>query len=309
MSRRKVTAGATSVVVPLFVQDTTSTVGAGLGSLVFNSAGLAAKYRREGQGSWTTINLVTATAGTWASGGFVADGGPVTGGYELGVPNAALAAGATWCQVALYGASNMLAVLIEFELDTLNYQATGGKVPATVAAGDLANNALTAAALATDAVTEIAAGVWQTDITALINSDGYATKRLTEIRAYLQAIQAQTDLLPSDPADASVIAAAFTTLNATLAAGVPCSNKTGFSLASGEYVNIADAYLDRTNAIETGLTPRGAVRLIVSATAGKASGMETTTAVLRNAVADTKARITATVDANGNRTAITWDAN
>jgi hypothetical protein len=34
-----------------------------------------------------------------------------------------------------------------------------GKVPSTIAAGDLAANSLTASALATDAVTEIAAGV------------------------------------------------------------------------------------------------------------------------------------------------------
>jgi hypothetical protein len=39
---------------------------------------------------------------------------------------------------------------------------------------------------------------------------------------------------------------------------------------------------------------------------GKASGLETTTAVYRDS-ADTKDRITATVDANGNRTAVTLD--
>jgi hypothetical protein len=122
MARRKILAGSTSVVVPIFIQDSSSTTGAGLGSLVYNSSGLAAKYRRQGESSWTTISLVTATAGTFTSSGFVADGGPVTGGYELGVPNAALASGATWVQVAVYGATNMLAALIEIELDAVNYQ-------------------------------------------------------------------------------------------------------------------------------------------------------------------------------------------
>ena len=122
MARRKILAGSTSVVVPIFIQDSSSTTGAGLGSLVYNSAGLAAKYRRQGDSSWTTISLVTATAGTFTSSGFIADGGPVTGGYELGIPNAALASGATWVQIALYGATNMLAVLLEIELDAVNYQ-------------------------------------------------------------------------------------------------------------------------------------------------------------------------------------------
>lgn len=164
MSRRKIKAGSTSQTVPVFVQDTSSTVGAGLGSLVFNTSGLAAKYRREGQSSWTTITLATATVGTWTSGGFVSDGGPVTGGYEFGVPDAALAAGAKWAEIAIYGATNMLAVLIEIELDTIDYQAAGGKVPATVAAGDVAGNlpsavnamaagVITATAIAADAIT------------------------------------------------------------------------------------------------------------------------------------------------------------
>lgn len=119
---RKMKAGSTSQSIPIFVQDSSSTTGAGLGSLVYNTASLAAKYRRQGESSWTTITLATMTLGTWASGGFVSDGGPVTGTYELGIPNAVLAAGAEWAEVAVYGATNMLAVLIFFELDAVNYQ-------------------------------------------------------------------------------------------------------------------------------------------------------------------------------------------
>lgn len=69
----------------------------------------------------------------------------------------------------------------------------------------------------------------------------------------------------------------------------------------------ADALLDRSNGVETGLTPRGALRLTTAALAGKASGLATTTATFRNAVADSKARITATVDEDGNRSAVTTD--
>lgn len=80
------------------------------------------------------------------------------------------------------------------------------------------------------------------------------------------------------------------------------------AIAADAANEIADALLDRADGIETGLTPRGAVRLIASSTAGKLSGAATTTVTTRNAVQDSKARITATVDADGNRSAITWDA-
>lgn len=59
--------------------------------------------------------------------------------------------------------------------------------------------------------------------------------------------------------------------------------------------------------VEPGLTLRQALRLIAAATAGRVSGAAGTTVTIRNAVADTKPRITATVDANGNRTAISYD--
>lgn len=68
-----------------------------------------------------------------------------------------------------------------------------------------------------------------------------------------------------------------------------------------------DNFLDKANAIETGVTPRGAFRLMLAVLAGKLSGAGTTTEVFRNGVADTKARVTATVDTSGNRTAITTD--
>lgn len=68
-----------------------------------------------------------------------------------------------------------------------------------------------------------------------------------------------------------------------------------------------DNLLDKANAIEAGVTPRGALRLMLSVLAGKLSGAGTGTETFRNAVADSKARVTATVDTSGNRTTITTD--
>ncbi len=58
--------------------------------------------------------------------------------------------------------------------------------------------------------------------------------------------------------------------------------------------------------IESTLTFRQIVKIMLAALAGKSSGGGTATIVFRD-VADTKPRITATADANGNRSAVTLD--
>jgi hypothetical protein len=105
--------GSTNLALPIKILDFTSTTGAGLAGLAFNSAGLTAEYRREGEATATAITLVTATLGTYTASGFKADG--TRGYYELGVPNAVCAsAGAPrWARVGLYGAASMVDVDIE----------------------------------------------------------------------------------------------------------------------------------------------------------------------------------------------------
>jgi uncharacterized protein YeeX (DUF496 family) len=83
------------------------------------------------------------------------------------------------------------------------------------------------------------------------------------------------------------------------------------SVSASDISDIASAVqaliLDSANGVETGLTVREALKLMAAALAGKISGAATTTITIRNAVADSKDRIVATVDVNGNRTAITTD--
>jgi hypothetical protein len=59
-------------------------------------------------------------------------------------------------------------------------------------------------------------------------------------------------------------------------------------------------------AVDGAVTARESVRLVNSAVGGVASGLQTTVATFRD-LANTKARITATVDADGNRTVVTRD--
>jgi hypothetical protein len=91
------------------------------------------------------------------------------------------------------------------------------------------------------------------------------------------------------------------------AASFAASSITASALATDAVNEIADGYLDRADAIEVAVTPRQANRLQLSALAGKVSGAGTATNTFRNAVADSKDRIVATVDSSGNRTAITYD--
>jgi hypothetical protein len=71
----------------------------------------------------------------------------------------------------------------------------------------------------------------------------------------------------------------------------------------------ASPHFDAVAGVETGLTVKQALRLISAASAGKISGASSGagTVVIRNAVADSKNRISATNDVFGNRTAVTVD--
>lgn len=111
-------AGSTSWIDEIFIQNSSVTTGAGLTGLVFNSAGLTWYYKRQGSATWTQVTIVTASLGTYTSGGFVeSDATHAPGMYEIGIPNAVLAAGAGVHSVLMYlqGAVNMAPVPIQIE--------------------------------------------------------------------------------------------------------------------------------------------------------------------------------------------------
>lgn len=108
---------------------------------------------------------------------------------------------------------------------------------------------------------------------------------LVAVDTEVAAIKAKTDALPASPA----------------------ATGDAMTLTAGERNAVADAYLDRADAIETGITPRLCSRYIAAATAGLLSGAQTNTEVFKGVGqgAGGTTRITATVDADGNRSAIT----
>jgi len=170
--------GTTGEVLQVFIQDSSSTTGAGLTGLTNSSSGLTAYYMRNDQSTATVITLVGMTAGTFSSGGFaVMDGTNMPGFYNFCPPNAAFTSGRSVAML-LKGATNMAPLPIEIELTAVNNQdaaafgmsrvdttvssraATAGTISAVAVVNDKTGYALTSGERAS-----IASALWQ-DITA-----------------------------------------------------------------------------------------------------------------------------------------------
>lgn len=222
------------------------------------------------------------------------------------------------------------------------------EVNTTHAAGTAwGSGAITAASIATGALTsaKFAANaldaVWSTTVrlltagTNIVLAKGTGITGFTDLDApgvrtavglasanldtQLSGINSKTTNLPPDPADASDIAASFATVNTNVgtvnttvnAIKAKTDNLPAAPAAVGDIPTAnqnADALLDRAAGIETGLTPRQGFRLWSAALLGKASGLGTGTAIFRD-TNDTKDRINASVDADGNRFAVIRDAS
>lgn len=118
--------GSTNYSLDIFIQDSSSTTGAGLTGLVFNSSGLVCYYRRGGTGTVTQLTLATQTVGgAHSDGGFVElSSSNMPGMYRLDLSDAVIATGVPWVSVMLKGATNMAALPIEIQL--VDYDAEDG---------------------------------------------------------------------------------------------------------------------------------------------------------------------------------------
>lgn len=117
MAKRAIKAGSTDQTVDVFIQDSSSTTGAGLSGLAYNSSGLKCYYRKGATGSATALTLATQTVGgAHSDGGFVEiDATNMKGVYRLDLSDTIVAA-APWVTIYLYGATNMAPVALELEV-------------------------------------------------------------------------------------------------------------------------------------------------------------------------------------------------
>lgn len=296
--KRIIKAGLADQTLDIFVPDSSSSVGAGLTGLAYNTASLVCYYRKGATGTPTALTLATQTVGgAHSDGGFVAvDGTNMPGVYRLDLSDTIIAtAGAV--TIMLKGAANMAPVVIELQVvaidlaDTVRMGLTALPNAAAEAAGGLYTRGTGAGQINQDANGRIDANVEAVDngapdtsatVAAAVVSALGTGSGLTSLgsAANLAAVKAKTDNLPSDPADASDIA--------TLFAAVPA------------------AVWDVSNGVESGVTFRSAMKALLAMLAGQRTGMATGTGVFKNP-GGTKSRVTVTSDTDGNFSAITFD--
>lgn len=120
MAKDAIVKGATSVLDEIFIQDSSSTTGAGLTGLTSASGSLVCCRGRDDDGNagGTAITLTsTGTLGTWASGWFKEkDATNMPGIYEIGYTNASLATGSKRVTIYFKGATNMAPCVLQIKL-------------------------------------------------------------------------------------------------------------------------------------------------------------------------------------------------
>jgi hypothetical protein len=105
----------------IFIQNSSSTTGAGLTGLTYLSAGLSAAHVVErGTASSMAFALLASANAAWTSGGFIeVDAALMPGVYRYDVPNVVFAT-ADKSVVMLKGATNMAPVILEYQIVGFN---------------------------------------------------------------------------------------------------------------------------------------------------------------------------------------------
>ena len=171
---------------------------------------------------------------------------------------------------------------------SIENRSMGQPAGATLAADVAAIKAETALIVAdTDVIDDGTSGLVKiaSDVAAILVDTG------TTLQAELDGIQADTENIQTRLPIALVNSRMDSTIDAT-----------------GMEAGAIDAILDLAAGVETNRTLRQALRLILSAAAGKLSGAATTTVTIRD-TNDGTDRIVATVDSDGNRSAVTLDTS
>lgn len=275
MQNLTVQAGSTDVSVTIRALDDS---GQPITDLTSATAGLALFYRREGAtATGITESDLTALSDAHADGGLLHIG---DGYYRLDVPDAAFVANARG--VLVYGSATGVVIVGAYVQLVAYNPADGIRLGLTAlpnAAADAAGGLPISDAGGLDLDTVGAAAVSAASTAAAIETD------TQDIQSRLPAA------LVSGRIDASIGAAEADTITAA-------------ALAADASTEIAAAVFARAfSAAYNDLTFDECIKVMLAVSAGKASGLETTEATFRN-LADNADVVVATVDADGNRTAV-----
>lgn len=326
--------GATSQILQVFIRDSSSTTGAGLTGLLFNTASLTAYFHRDTDTTATQINLVTMTVGTFTSSGFKEiDSTNMPGWYQFCPPNTALANGASSVGFHLKGATNMAPLPIEIDLDAqvdvTSWLGTAVASPATAGIPDV--NAKNINNVATTSVTTINTVIGTATVGSTATALATAQSGITTLLVGVNLNASQHVIVDSGtvttvtnltnaPTSGDFTATMKTSIGTAVAASAVASvtgnvggNVVGtVSLASsGMDAVLVESSIGASAALTndagtqlTSINARQALALSISPLAGLLSGAGTTTVAIKpggNASGNT--RVSATVDVSGNRTA------
>jgi hypothetical protein len=170
-----------------------------------------------------------------------------------------------------------------------------------ITAAKIASNAIDADALAADAITEIQAGLASSAQATAIEADTQDIQSRLPAALVSGRIDASVGAMASDVVTAAAIAA--DAIGASeLAADAVAEIAAAITVPTAE--ENADALLDRSDGVESGLTPRQCLRLAIAALCGVS--MVTAGQRIYRSTDNAKSRITATVS-NGDRSSVTYD--
>lgn len=104
--------------IDVWIGDSSSSVGAGLTGLAYNTASLVCYYRRGATGAATALTLATQTVGgAHSDGGFVEiSSANMPGLYRLDISDAIAASGVDYVTIELKGATNMVPTVVRVRL-------------------------------------------------------------------------------------------------------------------------------------------------------------------------------------------------
>jgi len=282
-------AANSGLIFHVFVQDSTSTTGAGKASVAF--------------GSWTCYYIRSGEA---ISGAITPQDITTIGTYAAPTAN-------TNIRIKAVDNTNMIGVYeIQLHMDWMNTTNTCQSITIYLTASGVAVLPIQIPLVATDPQDAVRGGM-----TALPNANADAAGGLPisdagglDLDARLDA--AVTSRMASYTQPTGFLAATFptgtvaNTTNITAGTMTTTTNlttnndKTGYALSSAGVTAIWAEVMDGTR------TAVQAMRGFIAAMLGKASGLDTNAPKYRN-IADTKNVIDATTDADGNRTAVTLD--
>jgi len=311
--------GATGVILHLFLPDSGSVSGAGRTGVSPSSSGLVIALIRPGDpgpaaysASAGTIESIV-TLGTWISPTEgrcrwrEIDAGLLPGWYELQLPNAWFDATGDRRSVAgmVWGPAGVVPTPFQIQLcDPARGVGSPSRLDAAISSRADAAAYTSVRAQRLDLLdTPISSrgdATAANQATLLSRLGPFSGGTLNSVFGFLRAaLRKDAGLTPGD------VQGSFD--NATDSLEALAQPGPALSLPEGERLAIAHALLDLVDGVETGETPRETLRLLRAVCVGKSTGFPNGPVAFRDR-ADSKNRVVATVDGDGNRQAIATDA-